>query len=122
MRQVLNVFILLGFIYMGARATAAWGHAFPDHADPRVGSTVSGSPPEARIWFDSELEGEFSEIRVENADSVRVDKGDGHVDKSDTKLLEVELPPLPSGIYRVFWTAVSRDGHRTEGSFNFTIK
>ena len=122
MRQVLNLFILWGLIYLGAQTTAAWGHAFPDHSDPRVGSTISTSPPRARIWFDSELEDGFSEIRVENSDSERVDKGDGHVDKSDANLLEVALPPLPAGIYRVIWTAVSRDGHRTEGNYTFTVK
>lgn len=122
MKQALNVFMLLCLIYAGAQTMAAWGHAFPDHADPRVGSTISASPPQARVWFDSELEDEFSEIRVENADSQRVDKGDGHVDKSDAKLLEAGLPPLPAGIYRVIWTAVSRDGHRTEGSYTFTVK
>jgi methionine-rich copper-binding protein CopC len=101
---------------------SVFGHAFPDHSDPSVGSTVSVSPPVVRIWFDSDLEGEFSEIRVENADSKRVDKGDGHVDKSDTKLLEVDILPLTAGIYRVFWTAVARDGHRTEGNFTFSVK
>jgi methionine-rich copper-binding protein CopC len=100
----------------------AWGHASPDHSDPKVGSTVSVSPPEVRIWFNSDLEGEFSKIRVENADSKRVDKGDGHVDKSEAKLLVVSLPPLPAGVYRVIWTAVSRDGHRTEGNYTFTVE
>ena len=122
MRQVFNLFILWGLIYLGAQTTAAWGHAFPDHSDPRVGSTISASPPSARIWFDSELEDGFSGIRVENSGSERVDKGDGHVDKDDAKLLEVTVPPLPAGIYRVFWTAVSRDGHRTEGNYTFTVE
>jgi copper resistance protein C len=122
MRPIANVVILSILICMCAWTMAAWGHAFPDHSDPRVGSTISDSPPQARIWFDSELEGEFSEIRVENSESKRIDKGDGHVDKSDAKLLEVDLPPLPAGVYRVTWTAVSRDGHRTEGSYTFTVK
>jgi len=52
----------------------AGGHAFPDHADPRVGSTVSEAPSEVRMWFDGEIEPVFSSIRVENADNLRVDK------------------------------------------------
>jgi methionine-rich copper-binding protein CopC len=32
------------------------------------------------------------------------------------------LPALPSGRYRVFWTVVARDGHRTEGDFSFRVK
>lgn len=121
MRQVSRLLLISALIYLGA-VSLAWSHAAPDHSEPAVGSTVNGSPSIVRIWFDSELEGKFSEIRVENASSERVDKGDGHVDKSDAKLLEVDLPPLDAGVYRVIWTAVSKDGHRTEGSYTFTVK
>lgn len=121
MRQVSRLILIASLIYLGA-ITQAWSHAVPDHSEPAVGSTVSASPPLVRIWFDSELEGEFSEIRVENAASERVDNGDAHVDKSDAKLLEVGMPPLPAGVYRVFWTAVSIDGHRTVGNYTFTVK
>ncbi len=33
----------------------ASAHAFLDHASPRVGSTVQGSPPEVRLWVTQEL-------------------------------------------------------------------
>jgi methionine-rich copper-binding protein CopC len=122
MRPILSAVLISTLICLGVRIIMAWGHASPDHSDPKVGSTVSVSPPEVRIWFNSDLEGEFSKIRVENADSKRVDKGDGHVDKSEAKLLVVSLPPLPAGVYRVIWTAVSRDGHRTEGNYTFTVE
>ncbi len=41
---------------------------------------------------------------------------------SDAMLLEVSLPPLSPGIYRVIWNVVARDGHRTEGDYTFTIQ
>jgi methionine-rich copper-binding protein CopC len=97
-------------------------HAFPDHSDPRVGHTVDASPPAVRVWFDGEIEPVFSTIRVENGDKQRVDKGDVRVDPKDGTLLEVGVPALPSGTYRVFWSVVARDGHRTEGSFPFRVK
>ena len=102
--------------------TSAWGHAFPDHSEPRVGWTVPTPPPRVRIWFDGALEPIFSSITVMNADRQRVDKGDGRVNPSDSTILEVSLPPLPPGNYRVFWSVVARDGHRTEGDFPFTIE
>jgi copper resistance protein C len=101
---------------------SAWGHAYPDHADPKVGSTVAVSPAAVRIWFDSELEPAFCTIMVHNADNFMVDKRDGHVDPHDPTLLEVSLPPLPPGVYRVIWNVVARDTHRTSGSYTFTIK
>ena len=101
---------------------ASWGHAFPDHSDPKVGSTVSGSPAQVRIWFDSDLEPAFSALMVHNADGKMIDKRDSRVDPADPKLLKISVPPLPPGTYLVIWDVVARDGHRTNGQFSFTIK
>ncbi len=103
-------------------AATAWGHAFPDHSEPRVGHTVDASPPTVRIWFDGAIEPVFSTLRVEDADKRQVDRNDSRVSATDATLLEVGLPPLAPGRYRVFWSVVSRDGHRTEGTFGFRIK
>jgi copper resistance protein C len=101
----------------------AWAHAFPDHSDPRVGHTVDAAPTQVRIWFDGEIEPLFSTIRVENARGQRVDKGDGHVDAKDNTVLEATVRPgLAPGEYRVFWSVIARDGHRTEGDYPFRIK
>lgn len=96
-------------------------HAFPDHSEPRVGYSVE-APRSVRIWFDGALEPVFSTIRVEDGDKRRVDAGDARVDTKDNRLLEVSLPSLPPGRYKVFWSVVARDGHRTEGMFPFQVK
>jgi len=105
-----------------AAARPCWAHAFPDHSDPRVGHTLDAPPPSVRIWFDGEIEPVFSSIRVEDGNKRQVDRGDPHVSPTDRTLLEVSLPPLPSGRYEVVWSVVARDGHRTEGRFPFRIK
>jgi hypothetical protein len=96
-------------------------HAFPDHSEPRVGHAVE-APRSVRIWFDGALEPVFSTARVEDGDRQRVDAGDARVDTKDSTLLEVSLPALPPGRYKVFWSVVARDGHRTEGAFPFQVK
>lgn len=101
---------------------AALAHAFPEHSEPRVGATVDAPPTAVRIWFDGRIEPVFSTIRVEDAERHRVDHGDGGVDPNDDRVLAVRLPPLPAGRYRVYWSVVARDGHRTEGDFPFRIK
>jgi methionine-rich copper-binding protein CopC len=101
---------------------AARGHAYPDHADPRVGSTLTASPERVRIWFDSDLEPAFSTIAVRNADSSLVSNNDGHVNPSDPTLLEVSVSHLPPGTYRVLWSVVARDGHLTAGNYTFSIR
>jgi copper resistance protein C len=101
---------------------AARAHAYPHHADPKVGSTVSASPSQVRIWFDSDLEPAFSSIAVQGAGGAAVDEGHGRVDPSDPRLLEVSVPRLAPGTYRVTWSVVARDGHRTSGDYEFTIR
>lgn len=97
-------------------------HAFPDHSEPRVGSTVQGSPARVSIWFDGALESAFTTIRVEDINGRQMDKGNGGVNEAEPTLLEVELPQLSPGTYRVIWDVLARDGHRTKGDYTFTIK
>jgi copper resistance protein C len=106
---------------MVAMPCAALAHAFPDHAMPAVGSTVATAPKDVRIWFTEALEPAFSKMTVLNAKGDDVDRGDARVDARDPTLLSVSLKPLPPGTYKVVWQAVSRDTHRTEGNFTFTV-
>jgi methionine-rich copper-binding protein CopC len=107
--------------FLPALPEVSWGHAFPDHSDPKVGATVTGSPLQVRIWFDSDLERAFSTLMVHNSDGKMVDKRDSRVGPSDPKLLEVSVHALPPGTYLVIWSVVARDGHRTMGQYTFTI-
>ena len=100
----------------------AWAHAFVSRSEPRGGATLGEPPAQIRIWFDGPIESLFAMIRVENSDKRRVDKSDGRVHPSDNTFLEVGLPPLPPGRYRVFWSVIARDGHQREGDFSFLIK
>ncbi|HZX14475.1 MAG TPA: copper resistance protein CopC [Thermodesulfobacteriota bacterium] len=122
MRTISRVITLCSLMLLCLWTDAAWGHVFPEHTEPEVGATVTVAPTRVRIWFNGALEPAFSTFHVQNSSGEQVDRGDGHGDPSDPTLLEVSLPPLPPGIYRVFWSAVARDGHRTEGDYIFTIK
>ncbi len=118
LRTMASLFFLAFLLFPGV----SHGHVFPDHSDPKVGATVSGSPSVVRIWFDGDLEPVFSTIAVQDAGGKKIDKGNGRVDPSNSTLLEVSLPPLPGGTYHVFWSVVARDGHRTMGDYTFVIK
>src|SRR5271157_1566668 len=114
------IFLFVSFLLVSPGVSR--GHAFPDHSEPRVGSTITASPVRVRIWFDGELEPVFCTINVKDMSGKKVDKGDGHVSPSDPTLLEASLPPLSPGNYQVVWSVVARDGHRTAGNYLFTIK
>jgi methionine-rich copper-binding protein CopC len=114
------VFLLLSFLL--ALPGMSQGHAFPDHSNPKVGATLTAAPVGVYIWFDGDLEPAFSSIMVHDATGRMVNQLNSRVNPSNTRLLEVGLPPLPAGTYHVMWNVVSRDGHRTSGDFSFTIK
>lgn len=117
-KKALGVFLLV----LLCLPAVSRGHAFPDHSDPKVGSIITVCPDHVRIWFNSDLEPAFSKIMVHNANGGMVDKRDGRVNPSDPTLLEVSVPRLAVGTYRVIWNVVSRDGHRTSGDYTFMIK
>ncbi|HET7306630.1 MAG TPA: copper resistance CopC family protein [Gammaproteobacteria bacterium] len=100
---------------------AAFAHAFPQHSQPPVGSTVKQSPPAIKIWFNSDLEPLFNKLVVKNAAGKVVTQQPAKVDPNNRMLLEVALPPLPPGQYHVYWRVTAKDGHRTEGDYTFTI-
>jgi methionine-rich copper-binding protein CopC len=112
-------FLTIVLLFVGLNAAKA--HAFLDHADPRVGGTVHGSPPVLTLWFTEELEGAFSKVRVMDAQGNEVDKKDAQVDPTRKAVMSVSLPVLPPGTYKVVWSAVAVDTHHTTGSFTFTV-
>ncbi len=121
--RALRVLCLAVLVLGGAwtNAPPAFGHAFLDHAAPRVGSTVRTAPTELVLAFTQELEPAFSTIHVLDESGAQVDKGDVHVDPHDGTLLRVSLNPLAPGTYKVVWRVVSVDTHSTEGDFTFQV-
>ena len=113
---------LASILTLTAFPSQSRGHAFPVRSEPRVGWTITSSPLKVTIWFDGELEPAFSTITVYNSAKQRIDKGNGRVSPSDATILEVDLPALPSGTYRVYWNVVAKDTHRTEGDFSFIVE
>lgn len=111
--------LLLAVLLWGAAGAGA--HAFLDHADPRVGSTVKNPPAQVRLWFTQSLEPAFSAVQVLNEAGQRADKADSQVDSSNRALLRVSLPPLAPGTYKVIWRVLSVDTHVTEGDFTFRV-
>jgi len=99
----------------------AHAHAFLDHADPAVGSTVHGSPLALRLWFTEGLEPAFSTIRLLDGAGQPVTTSKASVDKAERKLLTLSLPALQPGTYKVMWSVISVDTHKTTGSFTFVV-
>ncbi len=117
-----KLFIPLVVAAMLALPAVALAHAFLDHAEPKVGSTVQQPPKQIKLWFTQDLEPAFSTIEVRDSRGQQVDKKDAKLDAKDPKLLIVSIPKLANGQYTVTWSVVSTDTHRTHGDFKFTVK
>jgi copper resistance protein C len=93
-------------------------HAFLDHADPRVGSTVP-SPSALTLQFTESIEPAFCRVEVVGpAGNIEI----GPIEHPGPAMLRVALPPLPPGDYTVQWAVVSVDTHPTGGRFTFSVK
>ncbi len=118
-KLTIQILTITAFFVLQVQAKA---HAFLDHSDPKVGSTITNSPTELKVWFTQQLEPAFSTLEVQDAQGKEVDKKDAHLDDKDKSLFIVSLPSLPPGTYTVIWHAVSVDTHKTQGHFEFTVK
>jgi methionine-rich copper-binding protein CopC len=109
---------LLVFILSLAAGSLAHAHAFLDHANPRVGSTVA-APEQVELWMTEELEPAFTHVQVFDAHGREIDREDARI--SGTTMI-VSLPKLAAGTYLVKWKAVAADTHKTAGTFSFTVR
>jgi copper resistance protein C len=116
MRRLVAASSALFLLFAGEVVQA---HAFLDHAEPRVGSSVAAAPRQLSLWFTQGLEPAFSTVEVQNSAGARVDQGKARIGPAN--VMRVGLKPLPPGTYKVLWHALSVDTHTTEGSFSFHV-
>src|SRR3979411_2011699 len=69
------VVLIFAFIFI----RLAEAHAFLDHADPKVGSTIHDPPTEVTVWMTKNLEAAFSRLQVLDIKGVEVDRKDTRV-------------------------------------------
>jgi methionine-rich copper-binding protein CopC len=100
-------------------AVPAMAHAFLEHASPGAGATQATAPKEIDLEFSEALEPSFSGMDVTDAAGRSMEVAHPVVNGAS---MRVSLRPLASGAYHVAWHAVSKDTHRTEGAYGFTVK
>ena len=102
------------------RSPPARGHAFLEHAEPRVGTTVASPPSSLVLTFTEGVEPAFSKVELTDGSGKRVDTGP--LEHPESNVIAVTLPGLAPGSYTVSWSVVSVDTHPTDGHFTFTVK
>ena len=118
----LIVAIVVVGVAFGSNSSNASAHAQYIRSQPEQNSAIAQSPIEVLIWFTESVEVQFSEIQVVDATGARQDNGDTHVHFDPTNPGVTLKPNLLQGTYTVAWRMLSAvDGHRTAGTFAFTI-
>jgi methionine-rich copper-binding protein CopC len=103
-------------------ATPAFAHAHLLKATPAAGSTVTTAPSALVLDFSEGVQLAFTGVAVTGPDKAAVTTGAATVD-SDAKALTVPLTaPLAAGTYTVAWHALAADGHKSTGTFEFTVQ
>jgi copper resistance protein C len=102
-------------------ATPALAHAKLVSADPAPNATVA-SPRVVHLQFSEALAPRFSSFKLAATDGKPVPMR--ATQNQDAKVLEgMPNAALAPGVYTVSWTAVATDdGHKTTGSYRFTVK
>lgn len=101
----------------------AFAHAHLKSATPAMNGTVAMAPSELDLTFSEGLNLKFTGVKVLGPDKAAVATGDAALGPAgDTTLVVPVSATLAAGTYKVDWHALSTDGHKTAGSYTFTVK
>jgi methionine-rich copper-binding protein CopC len=102
-------------------ATPAFAHAGLVESTPAKDSTVS-APKTIKLTFSEKIVPAFSGLQLSMGDGMNVSTKTSLSDDGKT-LTARPTSPFMAGKWTLSWHAASADdGHKTEGSFTFTIK
>ncbi|XXN65243.1 copper homeostasis periplasmic binding protein CopC [Enterobacter ludwigii] len=101
----------------------ALAHAHLKSPVPADKAVVEHSPQQLTLTFTEDVEPAFSGVEVLNAQHqpVAVEKAKLNNKQHDQLIVPI-AQPLPSGSYQVNWHVLSVDGHKTKGSYVFSVK
>jgi methionine-rich copper-binding protein CopC len=103
--------------------TTAFAHAHLISAVPADKAVVTTAPTVLTLKFSEGVTLKFTGVEVTGPDKKAVSLGAESLDPKDDTLLTVPLAGgLGAGSYSVAWHALSTDGHKSSGTFTFTVK
>lgn len=104
-----------------AFAGQAFAHAHLKSSTPAADSAVKQAPSELDLTFTEGLNLKFSGVTVTGPDKKAVKTDAGSLMDGDKTLMVPVSDKLAPGKYTVQWHALSTDGHKTDGTYTFTV-
>lgn len=108
-------------LVLALQAGSALAHAGLVSAVPADGATVA-APTAIVLTFTEAVSGSMTGIAITAADGSAVATGDAAMSDDKTTLTVPVTAALAAGTYTVTWHALSDDGHKTKGTFTFTVQ
>ncbi len=105
-----------------AAPASAFAHAHLTAAQPADKAMVSPAPTALSLTFSEGVALKFTGITLTGPDKATVKTGAASVNAGHTELTVPLTGPLAAGAYTVTWHALSDDGHKTHGTYSFTVK
>jgi copper resistance protein C len=103
-------------------ASPALAHAHLNAESPPADGVLAASPPTLSLNFSEGLEIGLSGAILKGQDGRVIPTGAAVLTPNDDKKITLPLKwALSAGKYTVEWHALSRDGHVTHGSYEFTV-
>ena len=104
-------FLIPSLLFVALSSAVAHAHAFLDHANPLVGSTVANAPREVSLTFTQNLEAAFSSVQVTGPNGTQAIP----IDANGQSVLSAAGTYLSPGAYTVSGSGGS--GANAVGSF-----
>ena len=112
--------LALGLCMLSAPAFA---HAHLKSAIPAADGTTATPPTELDLTFSEGVNLKFTGVTLTGPDKAAVATAPATLGAGGDTTLVVPVPaPLAAGTYTVDWHALATDGHKTTGSYRFTVK
>ena len=116
----LSLSLALALVLM-LQVGAAFAHAGLVSETPADGASVAASTA-LTLTFSETVTLAFTGITLTAPDGAAVALGAGSLSADGLTLTVPTGSALPAGVYVVEWHALSDDGHKSHGSYSFTVK
>lgn len=117
---VIKLLLLLGSLFFIQTSLA---HAKLASTNPPAHAVLQASPNELVLTFSESIELGFSQFTIMNSKHHAIMTAKPSLDATNRNQVHIQLiQPLPADVYEVQWRVLSVDGHKTHGSYDFTVK
>jgi methionine-rich copper-binding protein CopC len=105
-----------------ASASSASAHAKLVAAAPPANGVIAQSPTELDLTFSEAVNLAFTGVKIIGPDKAVIAIEAPALTDGDATFTAKVPATLAPGVYSVEWQALSTDGHKTHGTYTFTVK